>query len=155
MGNYCRSPTAQGVFEKLIENCDLTKYIEVDSAGTHTFHLGKAPDPRCQKSAKNRGYSIEQIKSRLIKQEDYSLNDLVLVMDWDNYAIAENQCNTENKHKILLLAQFCSKYNLSTIPDPYYDVENGFEYALDLIEDACRGLLKYVQKRLRLNKLLK
>ncbi len=130
MGNICRSPTAHGVFRQYIEESGLSHQVTVDSAGTHAYHVGEAPDARSQTHALKRGY------------------DLLLVMDWENYALTEQRCPPNKKHKIRRLTEFCKVNQASVVPDPYYKGSEGFEEVLDLVEDACDGLLDHVRQRL-------
>ena len=142
MGNICRSPTAHGVFEKLVADAGLADSIEVDSAGTHGYHVGEPPDRRSHAHAAKRGYDLSSQRARKLVARDFGDFDLVLVMDANNEAAAMALCPPELRQKKLhRLTDFCSHFNDKEVPDPYYGGSGGFEHVLDLVEDACRGLL--------------
>jgi protein-tyrosine phosphatase len=150
MGNICRSPTAHGVFRSYVKDAGLEFVIEVDSAGTHAFHTGEEPDQRSQAHAIKRGYDLSDLTARQISAEDFERYDLVLVMDWENYAIAE-QLAGQHRHKLKRLTEFCKAQETAVVPDPYYKGDEGFEEVLDIVEDACDGLLEHLQARLKKN----
>ncbi len=150
MGNICRSPTAHGVFRHLVVQHGLEQHVHVDSAGTHNYHPGEAPDERSQRHAKRRGYDLSDLTARQLSREDFVQHDLLLAMDWDNLALAEQRCPDQHRHKLRRLAEFCRRHEATVVPDPYYGGHDGFEHVLDLIEDACDGLLVHVRQRLKL-----
>ncbi|MEO0047958.1 MAG: hypothetical protein RLZZ410_917 [Pseudomonadota bacterium] len=149
MGNICRSPTAHGVFRDYVKEAGLSHMVEVDSAGTHAYHVGDQPDQRSQKHAYKRGYDLSDLTARQLNETDFEKFDLVLVMDWDNHAIAEQISPRHHQHKLRRLTEFCKTMEASVVPDPYYKGDEGFEEVLDLVEDACDGLLEHVQARLK------
>ncbi|MFM8757222.1 MAG: low molecular weight protein-tyrosine-phosphatase [Limnohabitans sp.] len=144
MGNICRSPTADGVMRHKVAARSWQEWIEVDSAGTHADHVGKAPDPRSQQHARQRGYDLSMLRARQLVTEDFERADLVLVMDWDNLALAEDMCPATQSHKLKRLTEFCRQHDSPVVPDPYYGGAMGFEQVLDLVEDACEGLLVHI-----------
>lgn len=148
MGNICRSPTAHGVFLYKVTALGLADRIRVDSAGTHNYHPGSPPDTRSQAHAVRRGYDLSALRARQILDADFEAHDLILVMDWDNLALAQSQSAPRHHHKIRRLTEFCERHNSAVVPDPYYGGAQGFESVLDLIEDACDGLLKHVKAQL-------
>jgi protein-tyrosine phosphatase len=148
MGNICRSPTAHGVFRDLVRARGLHQQIRIDSAGTHNYHPGSQPDLRSQKHAIKRGYDLSDLRARQISDLDYEQHDLLLAMDWDNLALAQQDCPPEHQRKLRRLTEFCKNHQAAVVPDPYYGGDSGFENVLDLIEDACEGLLEHVQQRL-------
>ena len=152
MGNICRSPTAHGVFRDLVHSRGLHQQIRIDSAGTHNYHPGSPPDLRSQKHAIKRGYDLSDLKARQIRELDYEQHDLLLAMDWDNLSLAQQDCPPEHQRKLRRLTEFCKNSQAAVVPDPYYGGDAGFEHVLDLIEDACEGLLEHVQHRLTSNK---
>ena len=152
MGNICRSPTAHGVFRDLVHARGLHQQIRIDSAGTHNYHPGSQPDARSQKHAIKRGYDLSDLRARQIHDLDFEQHDLLLAMDWDNLALAQQHCPPEHQRKLRRLTEFCKKHQAAVVPDPYYGGDAGFEHVLDLIEDACEGLLEHVQQRLASNK---
>ena len=148
MGNICRSPTAQGVFRHLVLEQGLNHQILTSSAGTHNYHPGEPPDTRSQKHARVRGYDLSDLRARQISVHDFEQHDLLLAMDWDNLALAQQSCPPEHQRKLRRLTEFCTQHEVTVVPDPYYDGDAGFEHVLDLIEDACKGLLDHVRQRL-------
>ncbi len=147
MGNICRSPTAHGVFQKMIDDQTLGHLIEVDSAGTHAYHVGEAPDPRAQTAAQRRGVDLSPLRARKVNAADFEMFDYVMVMDDDNYQQLELICPTGHKEKLRLFLDYAPTMREREVPDPYYGGESGFERVLDLIEAASEGLLAEIQSR--------
>lgn len=141
LGNICRSPTAQGVLERLVAQAGLTQRIQVDSAGTHSAHVGEPPDARSQAHAARRGYDLSGQRARQLLARDFTDFDLVLVMDGANERAARALCPPAQRHKLRRLTDFCRQHSMGEVPDPYYGGDAGFERVLDLIEDACDGLI--------------
>ncbi len=148
MGNICRSPTAHGVFRDKVRAAGLAARVRVDSAGTHNFHPGAAPDSRSQHHARKRGYDLSTLRARHLTALDFAAVDLLLAMDWDNLALAEERCPPEHWHKLRRLTEFSRQHGSETVPDPYYGGPAAFESVLDLVEDACDGLLDHVRREL-------
>jgi protein-tyrosine phosphatase len=149
MGNICRSPTAHGVFRHKVMHSGLAGQVRVDSAGTHNYHPGKAPDERTQRHAAQRGYDLSDLRARQMQASDFGLQDLILAMDGDNLALAQALCPSEHTHKLRRMTEFCQQFNSPVVPDPYYGGAAGFEEVLDLVEDACEGLLHHVRQQLQ------
>ena len=141
MGNICRSPTAHGVLTQRVADAGLGDRIVVDSAGTHDYHVGRPPDERAQQHAARRGYDLSAQRARQLKAQDFDDFDLVLVMDDANQHAARALCPPGQRHKLRRLTGFCTRHRASEVPDPYYGGAAGFEAVLDLVEDACDGLL--------------
>ncbi len=150
MGNICRSPTAHGVFRDRIQRAGLAQRVHVDSAGTHNYHPGDPPDRRSQRAAAMRGYDLSDLRARAVVDEDFERYQLLLAMDWDNLSLAEERCPADHRRKLRRLTEFCRRHDATVVPDPYYGGEAGFTQVLDLIEDACDGLLAHVQQQLQL-----
>lgn len=150
MGNICRSPTAHGVFRHKVKAQGLDQSVFVDSAGTHNYHPGSPPDDRSQEHAFKRGYDLADLHARQITAADFDQHDLILVMDWDNLALVQDICPPNAQNKVRRLTEFCLTSNSPVVPDPYYGGANGFEQVLDLVEDACDGLLRHILKRIGL-----
>jgi len=148
-GNICRSPTAEGVFRRMVDDAGLANVIEVDSAGTHAYHIGELPDPRSQAAARKRGYDLSSCVARQVKAEDFREFDLILVMDWENLAALQQMCPKIYQHKLMLLMRFSNEFEEATVPDPYYGGPEGFAKVLDYIEDACEGVMEVVRKRVQ------
>lgn len=147
MGNICRSPTAHGVFHHKVSEAGLAKLITVDSAGTHNFHPDAPPDERSQEHAQGRGYDLSKLRARQIQGKDFEKFDLILVMDWDNLALVQDISPPQYLAKVRRLTKFCMLHDAPVVPDPYYGGAGGFETVLDLVEDACTGLIRYISKR--------
>jgi protein-tyrosine phosphatase len=150
MGNICRSPTAEGVFTKLIEDRYLLERFVIDSAGTHAYHVGDAPDLRSQKAARNRGVELSTLRARKFTRGDFEDFDFILAMDEDNYAILIEACPDGHKDKVRLFLDYAPHLNVREVPDPYYGGSYGFERVLDLVEAASDGLLKALKASGRL-----
>lgn len=148
MGNICRSPTVEGVFRALVARELPERLIEIDSAGTHAYHVGEAPDPRAQRAAARRGIDLSGLRARRVAAEDFARFDLVLAMDPLNVAVLEDVCPPELRERVRLLLEFAPELGRQDVPDPYYGGSNGFEHVLDLAEQASAGLLDYLKSRL-------
>lgn len=146
MGNICRSPTAEGVLRAQVEAAGLGSRVHIDSAGTHAFHVGSPPDLRSQKHAALRGYDLSPQRARQVSAQDYERFDLLLAMDWDNLALLQQDCPPEHVRKLRRLMEFAPDAGSAVVPDPYYEGEEGFERALDLVEAACAGLVQHLSK---------
>ncbi|MCY4420902.1 MAG: low molecular weight phosphotyrosine protein phosphatase [Gammaproteobacteria bacterium] len=146
MGNICRSPMAHGVFLSLIRKHRLQPVIGVDSAGTHAYHIGEPPDPRASDIASTRGYDLEHLRARRVGAPDIAEFDLILVMDHQNQRDVLRLCTEDQKDKVRLLLDFALNAGTEEVPDPYYGGTKGFETVLDLVEDACQGLLEHISK---------
>ena len=142
MGNICRSPTAEAVMRVHVEKAGLEGQIEIDSAGTHRYNLGNPPDVRAQKAGARRGYDLSRLRARLVSETDFVRFDLILAMDRDNLEILQRACPPEHRHKLGLFLDYAQGFAETEVPDPYYGSDAGFDYVLDLIEDAARGLLQ-------------
>lgn len=145
MGNICRSPTAEGVFAKLLSDQKLHDYFHIDSAGTHAYHVGLPPDLRAQKAASNRGFDLSKLKARKVAPKDFETFDYILVMDDDNHALLMADCPEEHQHKIQYFLKYEPSLNVREVPDPYYGGQFGFEKVLDLSEAAALGFLNAVR----------
>ncbi len=147
LGNICRSPTAEGVFRHKLQEAGLLGQVEVDSAGTGDWHIGKAADTRTRRTAQLRGYDLSQLRGRQVSAMDFQAFDLILAMDQSNLKHLKTMQPANAKAELDL---FLRRYALALdeVPDPYYGGEDGFEQVLDLIEQASDALLNEVQGRL-------
>ena len=150
MGNICRSPTAQGVFEQLVEAHGLSNAIIVDSAGTHAYHVGERPDERASQAASRRGVDMRRQRARRVSEADFEEFDLVLAMDNTNYADLGAVCPPGHETKLRLFLDFAPGISEREVPDPYYGGPGGFERVLDLVEMAAAGLLADIRQQYRL-----
>lgn len=141
-GNICRSPTAEAVARHFIANSDLAGRIEVDSAGTHDYHVGETPDARSIKAAKKRGYDLASLRARKLELSDFQYFDLLLAMDAGHLDSMHRMCPEVYHPKIDLFMRFARNHDLDEVPDPYYGGADGFEKVLDYCEDAVQGLLE-------------
>jgi protein-tyrosine phosphatase len=141
LGNICRSPMAEGVFRRLAEEEGLLHLFEIDSAGLGDWHVGQAPDTRAQNAARSRGIDISGQSARQITRADYVRFDLVLAMDSSNYEELVQLAPEDSRHKVRRFLDFAPQARTKDVPDPFYGGRAGFDHALDLIEDAARGLL--------------
>ncbi len=148
MGNICRSPTAEGVFVGLLKRHGLEGKVHVDSAGTHAYHVGSAPDPRASAAAAKRGADLGKQRARKVSVADFEIFDYILAMDRDNLEILEELCPDEHRGKLQLMLRYAPEAGVDEVPDPYYGGAAGFERVLDLIEAASAGLLEEVRGRL-------
>ena len=148
MGNICRSPTAHGVFRHKVQQSGLAHQVHVDSAGTHGYHPGEPPDPRSQAHARARGYDLSDLRARRLGPADFEQADLLLMMDGDNLRKSEQRCPPQHRHKLRRLTEFCRVHRSLDVPDPYDGERRDFEHVLDLVEDACEGLLEQVRLQL-------
>lgn len=149
LGNICRSPSAEGIMNHLIRQHSLENQVICDSAGTSSYHIGSCPDRRMTAAAARRGIPL-QGQARQFQQMDFEAFDLILAMDKDNYeGILRLDRNRDYQHKVKLMCDFCQHYDDREVPDPYYGGEAGFNYVIDLLLDACKGLLEQVQQEIR------
>jgi protein-tyrosine phosphatase len=143
LGNICRSPTAEGVFRALVDERNLSHLIQTDSAGTAAYHVGNSPDHRSQQAALNRGINISDLRARQVQPEDFTNYDWILAADLQNYQdLKYVQQSIDNPTAQLALFLDFIDQDVQEIPDPYYGGSNGFEYVLDLCQQASESLLE-------------
>lgn len=147
LGNICRSPMAETIMNKLIKENHLSNRIMVDSAGIIGFHAGEKADSRMRQHAYQRGYNITHI-SRPISISDFDDFDLIISMDESVYdSLLDKAPSIPHESKVVRMTDFCQIHTDAThVPDPYYGGASGFEHVIDLLEDSCIGLLKYVSE---------
>jgi len=147
MGNICRSPSAEAVFNGLLKQERMAKNLVIDSAGTIAYHAGENADRRMQSHAIKRGYNLTSISRKFDPHSDFDRFDLIIGMDNENIDSLKRMARDQSDlQKIHLMTDFSKEWNYQEIPDPYYGGEEGFELVLDLLEDACLGLLEEVKK---------
>ena len=148
LGNICRSSTAEEVMRTYVRRAGLEKKIEVDSAGILSYHQGELPDERMRFHAKKRGYQLTH-RSRPVTTDDFFDFDLILGMDDRNIQdLYDRAPDIASEKKIRRMTDFCVNQVADYVPDPYYGGAQGFEQVLDLLEDACQGLLDYISSEL-------
>ncbi|MDD5057540.1 MAG: low molecular weight phosphotyrosine protein phosphatase [Sideroxydans sp.] len=147
MGNICRSPTAEAVFRQRVEQAGLLEHIHIDSAGTHDYHVGDAPDARTQRAANRRGYDMSMLRGRQVTAADFARFDYVLAMDNANLAILQRLRPHDAQSHPGLFLEFAQHHSEREVPDPYYGGADGFERVLDMVEDAAQGLLRHIREQ--------
>ncbi|MCH9696478.1 MAG: low molecular weight phosphotyrosine protein phosphatase [Gammaproteobacteria bacterium] len=142
LGNICRSPLAQGVFEKQAETASVLELIHIDSAGTHAYHIGELPDPRSMSIASTNNIDLSSQRARKVHETDFETFDYILAMDQDNYANLYADCPEQYRERLHLFLNFAPHLDLKDVPDPYYGGNFGFERVYDLVFEASEGLIK-------------
>ena len=153
MGNICRSPTAEGVFAKLLKEQELEDCFLIDSAGTHAYHEGEQPDLRSQRAALERGIKLDHLRARKVIMGDFEDFDYLLAMDGHNFETMIDACPDEYKNKISYFLDYAPQLTTREVPDPYYGGQFGFEDVLDMIEAASEGFLSMLQSAGRIRKI--
>jgi protein-tyrosine phosphatase len=141
MGNICRSPIAEGVFRKLVRERAPHLQVEIDSAGTHAYHVGEPPDRRAIAAAERRGIDLSGLRARTVDEADFGRFDLLVAMDQLNREVLLDRSPDEYRERIRLMLEFAPSTDIDDVPDPYYGGPVGFEHVLDLVEEASKGLL--------------
>ncbi len=146
LGNICRSPSAENIMIHLIEQAGLSDRILCDSAGTSSYHIGSPPDRRMSAAAATKLGIKLRGRARQFQKSDFQDFDLILAMDQENYEnILTLDQTKQYQHKVRLMSEFCSLHTLKEVPDPYYGGQEGFNQVIDLLIDACEGLLTKVR----------
>jgi len=149
MGNICRSPIAHGLFRKLVEEAGLSEQVEIDSAGTHAYHIGEPPDRRAQETALRRGIGLDDLRARKVEPADFERYHYVLAMDRDNHALLAEICPPGREERLRMFMTFAADLPEEEVPDPYYGGSSGFEHVFDLVEAAAHGLLEEIRRTKR------
>ena len=147
MGNLCRSPTAHGVFDEMVRTHGMEDVINVDSAGTHVYHVGKRPDPRAREAARNKGYDISYVRARGLSEQDYLKYDYILAMDRTNLSSLQVKSPLNEREKLDLFLNFHPEKTGQEIPDPFYKDSELFDTVFELVEQGCQHLLKSIRNR--------
>lgn len=146
LGNICRSSSAEEIMRTLVRRVGLEQDITVDSAGILSYHQGELPDSRMRMHAARRGYTLTH-RSRPVTTDDFYEFDLILGMDDRNIDdLRERAPGIEEEKKIRRMADYCAQKVVDYVPDPYYGGASGFENVLDILEDACAGLLEAIRR---------
>jgi protein-tyrosine phosphatase len=149
MGNICRSPTAEAVLRTHLERAGLQGRVLVDSAGTHGYHTGEPPDLRAIQHAAQRGYALHALRARPVTEGDFQRFDRILAMDADNLAWLQRKAPAGSAARLALLMTHAERHaTVLAVPDPYYGPPAGFDHVLDLVEDACAGLVQALAREL-------
>ncbi len=145
LGNICRSSTAEGVMLSLLKKAGMENEVMIDSAGILSYHQGELPDSRMRAHAAKRGYNLVH-RSRPVVTDDFEKFDLILGMDDRNIDdLKEKASSVEALKKIGRMTDYCTHMQVDYVPDPYYGGAEGFEYVIDILEDACQGLLDTIK----------
>jgi protein-tyrosine phosphatase len=145
LGNICRSPAAENVMNHLLKQAGLEQQVICDSAGTSSYHVGSSPDRRMSSAAQARGIPM-QGEARQFERADFEHYDLILAMDRSNYRdIVALDRSERYRDRVRLMCDFCTHHTLKEVPDPYYGGVEGFNQVLDLLDDACAGLLQHLK----------
>ncbi len=145
MGNICRSPTAHGVFQHLVDQAGLSDQIIVESAGTISYHAGENPDPRAHAMSQSKGVDISQQIARQVRRDDYAQQTYILAMDYSNLQNLNADCPKSYQDKIEMLLSYHPDEQLQEVPDPYYNGGRGFENVYNMIEVASKRLLQSIR----------
>jgi len=146
MGNICRSPTAHGVFQTMVDEASLNHAIDVESAGTHNYHIGNPPDPRSQDTALKNHIDLSDLRARKFLSQDFNDFDYVIGMDRNNLADMLSIKPDHYTAKAGLMLEYSEKYRQVEVPDPYFG-NDGFELVFDMISDASAGLLRHIREK--------
>lgn len=147
MGNICRSPTAEAVFRAHLQRHAPELEVEIDSAGTHDYHVGEAPDARAIRAAARRGVDLSELRARQVADSDFGRFDLILAMDRVNHDALLERSPPEYHPRIRMLLEFADDPTTLEVPDPYYGGAQGFDAVLDLVEEAAAGLLAELRRK--------
>lgn len=144
LGNICRSPAANGVMQKMVDDAGMAELFHIDSAGVGHWHVGELPDERMRRHGRARGYVFDHHARQFAAESDFDTFDYIVTMDEENYRnITAMAHNDEERGKVVKMSRYFTRHpNATSVPDPYYGGEHGFELALDLIEDGCSNLLE-------------
>ena len=142
LGNICRSPAAEGIMKAKVEEKGLASQFYIDSAAIGPWHIGQLPDSRMRSHAARRGYLLEH-RSRPVRPDDFEKFDLILGMDDYNIDTLRSMADSpEEAAKVKRVTDYCRHYPVDCIPDPYYGGADGFENVLNILEDACEGIIE-------------
>ncbi len=152
LGNICRSPAAEGILRALAEEQGQDDDLYIDSAGIGAWHVGEQPDRRMRKHAAQRGYDLSSLRARQFRSDDFEKFDWIVVMDEENYQDVMRKVpshTSSNKlAKVVRMKDFFNDFKgYDHVPDPYYGGSEGFELALDMIEDGCKEMLKSLRQK--------
>lgn len=150
LGNICRSPAAEGIFRKMINEAGLQDQVIIDSAGTSAYHEGEPADARMSSFAKERGYELTSRSRPFRDPQDFEQFDYILPMDGTNLQdLWDLDSDEEYRSKIFPMTDFCKVHRVKMVPDPYYKGDEGFRIVMDILEDACAEFLSFLKKELK------
>ena len=149
MGNICRSPTAEGAFRSIVDNKNLSQNFDIDSAGTHAYHIGNSPDQRALQAAIDNGVDLSKQRARQVHESDFYYYDYIIAMDSDNLEILKSMCPKESNSTIELMLDYSVEYPGGSVPDPYY--EGNFDQVFKMVYSACLAFFKSIEKKTNIN----
>jgi len=145
MGNICRSPTAEGSFRSIVSKQGLFDFFEIDSAGTHAYHIGNPPDKRSQQTARKYGVELSNQRARQVHESDFYYYDYIIAMDKDNMDILKSICPSDSQSEIKLLLDYLTDSSFQSVPDPYF--EGKFDEVFEMVYAACTSFLENLVKK--------
>ena len=145
MGNICRSPTAEGSFRSIVSKQELSDSFEIDSAGTHAYHIGNPPDSRSQQTARKYGVDLSNQRARQVHESDFYYYDYIIAMDTDNIEILRSICPANSQSQIKLLLNYLRDASFQSVPDPYF--EGKFDEVFETVYVACTSFLDSLVKK--------
>ena len=145
MGNICRSPTAEGSFRSIVSKQDLSDRFEIDSAGTHAYHIGNPPDSRSRETARKYGIDLSNQRARKVHESDFYYYDHIIAMDTDNIEILKSICPSDSQSQIKLLLDYLPDTGFQSVPDPYF--EGKFDEVFEMVYEACTSFLDSLVKK--------
>lgn len=145
MGNICRSPTAEGAFRSIVEKNSKSQYFEIDSAGTHAYHIGNSPDQRSQQAAMDHGVDLSTQRARQVHESDFYYYDYIIAMDSDNLERLKSIQPSESHSKIELMLNYSKEHYGASVPDPYY--EGKFDEVFEMLYSACTSFFESIVKK--------
>ena len=145
MGNICRSPTAEGAFRSIVLKQKLSDFFEIDSAGTHAYHIGNPPDSRSQQTARKYGVDLSNQRARKVNESDFYYYDYIIAMDTDNIEILRSIRPTNSQSQIKLLLDYLPDVSIQSVPDPYF--EGKFDEVFRMVYTACTSFLENLVKK--------
>jgi len=145
MGNICRSPTAEGSFRSIVSKQGLSDFFEIDSAGTHAYHIGNPPDKRSQQTARKYSVELSNQRARQVHESDFYYYDYIIAMDTDNIDILKSICPSDSQPEIKLLLDYHTDASFQSVPDPYF--EGKFDEVFEMVYAACTSFLENLVKK--------
>ena len=145
MGNICRSPTAEGAFRSIVLKQKLSDFFEIDSAGTHAYHIGSPPDSRSQQTARRHGIDLSNQRARQVHEIDFYYYDYIIAMDTDNIQILRSIRPADSQSQIKLLLDYLPETSFQSVPDPYF--EGKFDEVFEMVYTACASFLDSLVKK--------
>lgn len=145
-GNICRSPGAEALLRFTAESQGRSHDFHIDSAGTHGYHVGEAPDARAIAVAKERDVLMRGLRARQVTRADFEEFDYIIALDQGHYRILAGRQPRDGRAKLKLFTDYCAEHKGKDVPDPYYGTEEDFDRMFDLLEKGVEGILKQFEE---------